>query len=395
MTDTFLIPAQEPQASPELEQVRATVQALQGAATLLQGAIEQRHGLWAEVREAEQALARLQQQRAEAEQALVAAQTHLERTTRTVEQVRSEQQGVVAEFDRLVQSALARRADLINEISTLELRRDELAPAAPVVEEATASVVPMWDPFAVEEPTPPAVAPVVVPITVEVMAPIVNVEPVVAVEPVATAVEAHAQSPAPLGKTETRRGLPLRGMRTAFQALLGATLVALAVLLTPVSQLAGGMQLLAVMSGSMEPTIQVGGIVGVLPVQTSLLQVGDVITFANANNPDVLITHRIVDLEPNGNQTMITTKGDANDTVDAVTASSNRTVGRVAFTLPWLGYLMVWLASPIAKIAILAAAVLGFALPSLKRSAPAPRKTDSYLALEREIEALLPSQAAS
>ena len=191
-------------------------------------------------------------------------------------------------------------------------------------------------------------------------------------------------------------------------------LVGLALLLTPVLQVFGGTQLLAVMSGSMEPTIHVGGIVAVRPVPVSALQVGDVITFANQSNPDVLVTHRIVGLEARDNQTLVTTKGDANDSVDAVAVPVSRAVGRVDLTLPWLGYLMVWLASPLAKVGILLISVIGLALPSTKRnpapadlSAPEPvtsparrpveptpifatAPAQSYAALEREIESLLP-----
>src|SRR3954454_447938 len=119
MTDTpMLLPeasapvaAQEPWGS-EFDQVRATVQALQGAATLLQGALEQREGLWAEMRSAEQALSM--------------ARAQLERTTNELNDVKSEQSGVVAEFDRLVNGAMTRRGALVTEITELERRRDTL-----------------------------------------------------------------------------------------------------------------------------------------------------------------------------------------------------------------------------------------------------------------------------
>jgi signal peptidase len=202
-----------------------------------------------------------------------------------------------------------------------------------------------------------------------------------------------AQAPEPAAKAKRRSFF---GLRIALNALIGAALIGLAVLLTPVTQLAGGTQLLAVMSGSMEPVIHVGGIVAVRPVAVSDLQVGDVITFANQGNPDVLVTHRIVSLDARGGQTVITTKGDANDTIDALTVSASRAVGRVDFTLPWLGYLMMWLASPIAKVGIVAIALIGLALPSTRRhtrqQAPAPA-TPSYQALEQEIDALLPRAA--
>ena len=193
-----------------------------------------------------------------------------------------------------------------------------------------------------------------------------------------------------------RFSLSIPGMRHWIPVLLGTILFGLALLVTPISQVVGGLQLLAVMSGSMEPSIHVGGIVGVRPVPASELQVGDVITFVNTSSPDIPITHRIVDLENRAGQTVITTKGDANDTVDAVTTTPNRAVGRVEFTAPWLGYLMVWLASPLAKGAILAISVIGFALPSIrlptrKRAHPVSDSDRSYNALANEIQALLPN----
>ncbi|HLZ28285.1 MAG TPA: signal peptidase I [Chloroflexota bacterium] len=204
---------------------------------------------------------------------------------------------------------------------------------------------------------------------------------------------AHRQTPV-LGRLRVHRP----GVRQTANLFIGCILALLAILLTPVSQVVGGLQLLAVMSGSMEPTIQVGGIVGVRPVAATDLQVGDVITFATQASPDVLVTHRIVALETRDGQMMVTTKGDANNTIDAMAAPADHAVGRVDFSLPWLGYLMVWLASPVAKVLILVVTVISFALPSVKR-APAAQPGDasespatSYTALEDEIQALLSPQ---
>src|SRR5438128_2565120 len=117
--------------SRELAQVQATVQALQGAAALLQGAMDQRQELLTELRTAEGSLMALRQQRAQAEQALANATSQLERAAREVAQVRAEQNGVVAEFDKLVQGALQRRGALVSEIADLERRRATLAQYAP------------------------------------------------------------------------------------------------------------------------------------------------------------------------------------------------------------------------------------------------------------------------
>jgi signal peptidase I len=449
--------ARDPWSS-ELDQVRATVQALQGAATLLQGAMEQRQGLASEMRTAEQRLSALQQQQAQAEQALSSATAQLERMTRDLERVRSEQNGLLADFDRLVQGALARRGALLSEIADLERQREGTSPvaaptftptAAPALATAPAAFIEAanlparWDepptqitlaPEPDPRPEPPThialapephaqAAPALQPEPLKLITPAVAVTlwpptksaPVPAPAPTPdfeVAPEAPAPAPerprlvalpaqpqAPLAqRRRQRRGLA--GLRTLFTVTLGAMLVGLAVLLTPVTQLAGGLQLLAVMSGSMEPTIHVGGIVGVLPTAATDLKVGDVITFANQSNPDVLVTHRIVAIEPNNGQQLLTTQGDANDTVDAVSVPVTRAVGRVDFTLPWLGYLMVWLSTPLAKLGILAVSVIGFALPSFgkrgddepasKEPAASEPAAPAYAALEREIDALLP-----
>ena len=64
---------------------------------------------------------------------------------------------------------------------------------------------------------------------------------------------------------------------------------------------------------------------------------------------------------------MLTTKGDANNSVDALAAPASLAVGRVEFALPWLGYLMLWLSSPLAKIVVFGLAVLGLVLTVVPR----------------------------
>jgi len=416
----------------EFDEVRATVQALQGTATLLQGAMDR--------------LGAIEQERRQAEQALRSVTTQ-------VDLVRAEQTGVLAEFDRLVQGALARRAALLAEITDLEQRRDGLiitgappesaatdrtnpfnsVPVVPLpavsaeperasVQENFGPVVPSLaeSPVSQQAPVVENLAPVVplpatrgepAPQHAEdtgryIPGPVVPL-PAMSTDPVARQPEREARAetelvektlgpvvPLPAGSPILARAprRSLGGLRAITTALLAALLLGMAILLTPLTQAIGGLQLLAVMSGSMEPTIHVGGIVGVLPAPSQSLQVGDVITFANQSSPDVLVTHRIVGIDTEGGQELLTTRGDANNAVDAVSVPAGRAVGRVLFTLPWLGYAMVWLASPLAKIAILAVCVLGLVLPSLKRS-PQREKSQrdpTYASLEREIAGLLP-----
>jgi signal peptidase I len=176
-------------------------------------------------------------------------------------------------------------------------------------------------------------------------------------------------APVPADRMARRRlpALPRTGLyRHIPTGLLSVLLFGLALLLTPVSQLVGW-EVFAVLSGSMEPTIKVGGIVAVHPVPADQLKIGDVITFVDQNRPDTFVTHRIVELSVTDGQVQAKTKGDANDTADAWNVPASKAVGRVDLALPYLGYLMVWLSSPLAKVAILGIAVLGLAVPSVQR----------------------------
>jgi signal peptidase I len=187
-------------------------------------------------------------------------------------------------------------------------------------------------------------------------------------------------------------GLPKSGIyRHIPTGLLAIMLFGLAVLLTPVSQLAGW-EIFAVLSGSMEPTIKVGGIVAVHPVPADQLKVGDVITFVDQNRPDTFVTHRIVELAVTDGQATAKTKGDANDTADAWSVPANKAVGRVDLSLPYLGFLMIWLSSPLAKVAILGIAVLGLAVPSVGRRSAAASVVSSLAPLA-ELEPAAPVTA--
>lgn len=78
-----------------------------------------------------------------------------------------------------------------------------------------------------------------------------------------------------------------------------------------------GYEMLTVLSGSMEPGIPTGSVIGVKPVEdTASLQVGDVITFKANASSDMLITHRIIEVQGEGNSLQFITRGDNNDARD-------------------------------------------------------------------------------
>jgi len=119
-----------------------------------------------------------------------------------------------------------------------------------------------------------------------------------------------------------------------FLILIG---ILVAISLIPIK---GNYQILAVMSGSMAPTIPVGGLVVVKP--ESDYKVNDIITFKspNATRTKDYTTHRLVEIKDvDGKKTFIT-KGDANKTNDTETVDPASVVGKEISSIAGVGYLL-------------------------------------------------------
>lgn len=104
-----------------------------------------------------------------------------------------------------------------------------------------------------------------------------------------------------------------------------------------------GLQVYAVLSGSMEPTYHVGSVIYVEPVDPSEIQVGDPITFV-MNEELTVATHRVVRIDAENSH--FYTKGDANDAPDAAPVHFNNLLGKPVFTIPYLGYISSYVQSP-------------------------------------------------
>lgn len=104
-----------------------------------------------------------------------------------------------------------------------------------------------------------------------------------------------------------------------------------------------GLQVYAVLSGSMEPTYHVGSIIYVKSVDPSEIKVGDPITFV-MNEELTVATHRVVRID--AENSAFYTKGDANDDPDAAPVHFNNLLGKPVFTIPYLGYISSYVQSP-------------------------------------------------
>ena len=110
---------------------------------------------------------------------------------------------------------------------------------------------------------------------------------------------------------------------------------------------------LTVMSGSMQPTIGTGDVVVAGQTSPMDVRVGDIVTFRDPWNDERLITHRVREMHVGDGLVMFVTKGDANTGTERWVVPTDGTIGRVAFHVPKLGYLMVWIRSTIGLLLVI------------------------------------------
>jgi signal peptidase len=116
---------------------------------------------------------------------------------------------------------------------------------------------------------------------------------------------------------------------------------------------------MTVLSGSMVPTVNVGDLVVAAVVTPDKLHDGDLATF---RQPDTgrLITHRIQSILWRGNIADVITRGDANKVGENWSVTADAKVGRVAFRIPRIGYVVGGLGTPLGQLCLAGvAAVLG------------------------------------
>lgn len=124
-----------------------------------------------------------------------------------------------------------------------------------------------------------------------------------------------------------------RALNWAFNIILVWLLViVVALFLLP---LFGGWRFDAVLTGSMEPELNVGGVVFIKPVEPLDINPGDIIAY---HSEEEIFTHRVVEVVSGGGEPSFITKGDANEDPDPLPVAATNVVGRVVFDVPYLGY---------------------------------------------------------
>ena len=109
-----------------------------------------------------------------------------------------------------------------------------------------------------------------------------------------------------------------------------------------------GYKYFTVLTGSMEPTINVGDLV---IVKESSYAINDIISYKDGNS---VVTHRIIDYSTQDNgEIFYTTKGDNNNAEDEFPVSKENVDGKVIKVIPKLGNIILFLRKNVFYLLIL------------------------------------------
>jgi signal peptidase I len=140
--------------------------------------------------------------------------------------------------------------------------------------------------------------------------------------------------------------------------------VVLACLVGVLGSMAVGFRALIVRSGSMAPTIEAGDLIVTRVVHPDAVEVDDVVTFRDPTRSGELVTHRVIEVEDQGDRRAFVTRGDANSGVEQWTVAGDGTVGVLTGRLPAVGRWLSWVSIPVVHVALLVggASLIGIVL---------------------------------
>ena len=157
----------------------------------------------------------------------------------------------------------------------------------------------------------------------------------------------------------------MKVLNLIYYILLAFVVMVAILLIFSAFPIAGNYKIFVVQSGSMEPAIKMGSLVIVKPaLSTSSGQadykIGDVITFGPYSKTKAPTTHRIYDIKVVNGQPVYITKGDANNAPDTREVTKRDILGKVLFSIPYLGFAVAFAKKPLgfALIVIVPAVII-------------------------------------
>ena len=134
-----------------------------------------------------------------------------------------------------------------------------------------------------------------------------------------------------------------RMLRTALSWAVLA-LVALLAVVVVIVPLVSGSKPYTVLTGSMVPQYSPGTLVVVKPADISEIGLGDVITYQLESGRPEVVTHRVVGIGAAADgEPLLITRGDANDADDADPVRGVQIVGKLWYSVPYIGWVSNWI----------------------------------------------------
>jgi len=137
--------------------------------------------------------------------------------------------------------------------------------------------------------------------------------------------------------------------------------------------------LLAVASDSMVPTLKTGDLIvvqGGFNVSDIVAEydTGDIIVFYSPYSPSELIVHRAVEKHSSNGELFLKTRGDNNPSTDSWEVFDSHLVGKVVFSVPYIGHIPLFVRTPtgmtIIVILIVILIIAEIAFPLVKKKEP-------------------------
>ncbi len=153
--------------------------------------------------------------------------------------------------------------------------------------------------------------------------------------------------------------------------------------ITPLVVLSGSM------SGDAPDHIEAGDLVFIGKEDPDKLKIGDIIAFMETGS-SVVVTHRIIEthVTADGKREFIT-KGDANNTADAIPVNEENIVGKYRFRISKIGDFAMFLQQPLGMVLFIGIPLLAFIIYDIiRRQKIAGMKNQKTAELESELERL-------
>jgi len=134
-------------------------------------------------------------------------------------------------------------------------------------------------------------------------------------------------------------------VKVFYYIIIGFIVLVAVLLIISAFPITGNFKVMIVQSGSMAPAIKMGSVVAVKPADD--YKIGKIITFGPYSRTKSPTTHRIYDIKVVNGQPRYITKGDANNAPDQREIQKRDILGKVLFSVPYLGFAVDFAKKPI------------------------------------------------